>query len=292
MSRSHLFEFQPLETPDIVELLRRALNDTRVGLGDHQIQAEDDALEFLAQTADGDARRALNALEIAVLSLEDQPGSQKQISISIIEESLQRKVIRYDNQGDEHYDAASALIKSIRGSDPDAAIYWLARMLDAGEPPRFVARRLMISASEDIGNADPRALTLATSAAQATEMIGMPECRIILAQATTYLACAPKSNASYVAIDEAIHDLHHNSVIPVPKHLKDRHYSGAKRLGHGEGYQYPHNTEQGWLAQDYLGVDKNYYRPVNRGYEARMAEYLRKLQGDDLPNETEQSQQS
>ncbi|MBL4886012.1 MAG: replication-associated recombination protein A, partial [Planctomycetaceae bacterium] len=155
LSRSHLFEFQPLETPDIVELLRRALNDTRVGLGDHQIQAEDDALEFLAQTADGDARRALNALEIAVLSLEDQPGSQKQISISIIEESLQRKVIRYDNQGDEHYDAASALIKSIRGSDPDAAIYWLARMLEAGEDPRFLARRIVISASEDIGNADP-----------------------------------------------------------------------------------------------------------------------------------------
>lgn len=280
LSRSHLFEFQPLEMDDILQLLHRALSDTQQGLGSLEVQVEPDALEFLANMADGDARRALNALEIATLSLENLPKEQRQLSVPLIEESLQRKVIRYDNQGDEHYDAASALIKSIRGSDPDAAVYWLARMLDAGEPPRFIVRRLMISASEDIGNADPRALTLATSAAQATEMIGMPECRIILSQATTYLACAPKSNASYVAIDEAIHDLQHDQLIPVPKHLKDRHYAGAKRMGHGEGYQYPHNTEQGWLEQDYLGVDKTYYRPVNRGYEAQMAQYLRDLQGD------------
>ncbi len=278
LSRSHLFEFQPLDSEEILSLVHRALSDTQNGLGRLEVQADDDALEFLAKTADGDARRALNALEIATVSLKNRPADQRRLSIQVLEESLQRKVIRYDNQGDEHYDAASALIKSIRGSDPDAAVYWLARMLDAGEPPRFIARRLMISASEDIGNADPRALTLATSAAQATEMIGMPECRIILSQTTTYLACAPKSNASYRAIDEAIHDLHHDQLIPVPKHLKDRHYAGAKRMGHGEGYQYPHDTEQGWLEQDYLGVDKKYYHPVNRGYEAQMAQYLRNLQ--------------
>ncbi len=239
------------------------------------------ALEFLAKTVDGDARRALNALESAVLSLKNLPKQQRRLSVQVIEESLQRKVIRYDNHGDEHYDAASAMIKSIRGSDPDAAVYWLARMLEAGESPRFIARRLMISAAEDIGNADPRAITLATSAAQATEMIGMPECRIILSQAATYLACAPKSNASYIAIDEAIHDLQHEPLLPVPKHLKDRHYAGAKRMGHGEGYQYPHDTEKGWLDQEYLGIEKEYYRPVNRGYEAQMAQYLHRLKNDE-----------
>ncbi len=281
LSRSHLFEFQPLELDDILQLLHRALSDTQRGLGSLEVQVEPGALEFLANTADGDARRALNALEIAVLSLKNLPKEQRRLSVQVIEESLQRKVIRYDNHGDEHYDAASAMIKSIRGSDPDAAVYWLARMLEAGESPRFIARRLMISAAEDIGNADPRAITLATSAAQATEMIGMPECRIILSQAATYLACAPKSNASYIAIDEAIHDLQHEQLLPVPKHLKDRHYTGAKRMGHGEGYQYPHDTEKGWLDQEYLGIEKEYYRPVNRGYEARMAQYLHKLKSDD-----------
>jgi putative ATPase len=237
----------------------------------------EEAFEFLAKGADGDVRRALNALEVAVLSVTDFPAEEKVVTLEVAEESLQQKAIRYDRAGDEHYDAASALIKSIRGSDPDAAIYWMARMLDAGEPPRFIARRLMISASEDIGNADPHGLVIATAAAQSTEMVGMPECRIMLAQACTYLACAPKSNAAYLAINEALHDLKTQEVQPVPKHLKDRHYQGAKQLGHGDHYQYPHNAESGWVDQDYLGIDRTYYRPTNRGYEAKILARLNAL---------------
>lgn len=283
LSRSHVFEFEPLSEEALLVLLRRALGDASRGLGQCGVSLDEDALEFIARTADGDARRALNALEVAVLSVAGNAAESRVVTCQIAEESLQRKAIRYDNQGDEHYDAASALIKSIRGSDPDAAIYWMARMLEAGEPPRFIARRLLISAAEDIGNADPQGLILATAAAQATEMLGMPECRIVLAQAATYLACAAKSNSAYLAVDEAIADIRNQALLPVPRHLRDRHYPGAKRLGHGEGYQYPHDSEAGWLEQDYLGIERNYYRPVNRGYEAEIIRRMNERTGKDLP---------
>ena len=196
------------------------------------------------------------------------------VDLEVAQESIQKKAIQYDATGDEHYDAASALIKSMRGSDPDAAVYWLARMLEAGEDPRFLARRIVIAAAEDVGNADPQALVIANAAAQATEFVGLPECRIILAQAVTYMATAPKSNAAIKAIDAAISDVKHQRVLPVPVHLRDKHYAGAKRLGHGEGYEYPHDAEDGWLAQDYLGVDREYYQPAPRGHEQEIARRL------------------
>ena len=271
LSRSQIFELQRLAVSDIVSLLRRALTDPQRGLGTRGITATDEAIEFLATICDGDARRALTALEVGVLSL---TGSSKTLDLATAEESIQKKQIRYDADGDEHYDAASALIKSIRGSDPDAALYWMARMLAAGEDPRFLARRIVISAAEDIGNADPQGLILAQAAAHATEFIGLPECRIPLAQAVTYLALAPKSNAAYVAIDAAMDDVRTQRTLPVPVHLRDRHYKGAERLGHGDGYQYPHSADEGWVAQDYLGVDARYYEPVDRGFEAELKRRL------------------
>lgn len=274
LSRSQIFELQPLSVDDVAKLLERSLTDSVRGLGSKKIVASPEALQFLATICDGDARRALSALEIGVLSLD---SNQKTFDLAAAEESIQKKQIRYDADGDEHYDAASALIKSIRGSDPDAAIYWMARMLAAGEEPRFVARRLVIAASEDIGNADPQGLILAQAAAAATEFIGMPECRIILAQAVTYLALAPKSNASYQAIDAAMDDVRNNRLLPVPMHLRDRHYKGAARLGHGDGYLYPHEAEGGWVPQEYLGVERNYYQPVDRGIEAEMKQRLEEL---------------
>jgi putative ATPase len=274
LSRSQIFELQPLTVADVVLLLQRSLADSVRGLGSRKVAATPDAIQFLATICDGDARRALSALEIGVLSLDSH---QKTFDLAAAEESIQKKQIRYDADGDDHYDAASAMIKSIRGSDPDAAIYWMARMLAAGEEPRFVARRVVIAASEDIGNADPQGLILAQSAAAATEFIGMPECRIILAQAVTYLALAPKSNAACKAIDAALDDVRHGRLLPVPMHLRDRHYPGAVRLGHGEGYQYPHAAEEGWIAQDYLGVDRRYYEPVQRGAETEMKQRLDEL---------------
>ena len=273
VSRSQIFEFQPLQPDDIRALLQRALADTELGLGRFEVSASDEALAFLSQVADGDARRALNALEIGVLSI--AAGTSKVLELDVAEESVQKKAVRYDD--DSHYDAASALIKSLRGSDPDAAMYWLARMLEAGEDPRFLARRLVILAAEDIGNADPQALVLANAAAQATERVGMPECRIILAQATSYLALAPKSNASYLAIDRAIEDVRTKAVLPVPRHLQDSHYPGAEKLGHGQNYAYAHDGEDGWVDQDYLGVDRTYYEPTDRGHEAVMRQRLEEL---------------
>lgn len=274
LSRSQIFELQPLTVDDIAALLHRALKDSTRGLGQHKVTVTPEAIQFLATICDGDARRALSALEIGVLSLAD---NNRTLDLATAEESIQKKSIRYDADGDEHYDAASALIKSIRGSDPDAAIYWMARMLAAGEDPRFLARRIVISAAEDIGNADPQGLILAQAAAAATEFIGLPECRIPLAQAVTYLALAPKSNAAYKAIDAAIDDVKHQRTLPVPVHLRDRHYSGAKRLGHGDGYEYPHDAVDGWVAQDYLGVEARYYEPVDRGYEQQMKQRLEEL---------------
>ena len=221
-------------------------------------------------------RRALTALEIGALSV--QGG---EINLEVAQESIQKKAIQYDD--DVHYDAASALIKSMRGSDPDAAVYWLARMLEAGEDPRFLARRIVIAASEDVGNADPRALIVANAAAQATMFIGMPECRILLSQAATYVALAPKSNAAYVAINEAMQDVREQRVLPVPTHLRDGHYPGSKRLGHGEGYEYAHNSADGWVDQDYLGIDRSYYRPVDRGFEAELLKRLNEFRDRRLP---------
>ena len=274
ISRSQIFEFQELSTTDILELMNAALQDADRGLKKHGVKVDDDALELISTLSDGDARRSLSALEIAVLSV---ASTTKHVDRNVAQESLQKRVLRFDPNGDDHYDVASAFIKSIRGSDPDASLYWLARMLESGEDPRFIARRLVISASEDIGNADPQGLLIATAAFQATETIGMPECRINLAQATTYLACAPKSNASYTAIDAALHDVRTQSVLPVPMHLRDKHYRGAERLGHGEGYVYSHDAADGWVQQDYLGVPKHYYEPVSRGHEIQFRKWVDKL---------------
>ncbi|MDG2129168.1 MAG: replication-associated recombination protein A [Fuerstiella sp.] len=274
ISRSQIFEFRELDTTDLLQLMNAALQDSERGLGNLSVSIDDDALELIATLSDGDARRALMALEIAVLSV---ATTTKNVDRTVAQESLQKRVIRFDPNGDDHYDVASAFIKSIRGSDPDASLYWLARMLESGEDPRFIARRLVISASEDIGNADPQGLLVATAAYQATETIGMPECRINLAQATTYLACAPKSNAAYKAIDAALQDVRTNSVLPVPMHLRDGHYKGAEKLGHGVGYQYAHDSDDGWVEQDYLGVPKQYYEPVSRGYEIQFRVWVDKL---------------
>lgn len=273
VSRSQVFEFRPLTAEDVVALLRRALSDAERGVAGQGVTATDEALQFLADISDGDARRALNALEIGVLSLADAPPPRT-LDLAVAQESIQKKAIRYDADGDDHYDAASALIKSMRGSDPDAATYWLARMLEAGEDPRFLARRIVIAAAEDVGNADPMALVLANAAAQATETVGLPECRIPLVQAATYVAMAPKSNAAIKAIDAALEDVRTHSVLPVPQHLRDAHYGGAKRLGHGQGYQYAHDAAEGWVAQDYLGVDRTYYEPADRGFEADLKKRL------------------
>jgi putative ATPase len=271
VSRSQIFQFEPLSPEDIRILLRRALADKDRGLGQHDVRLHDEALEFLAEVCDGDARRALAALEIGVLSSDVRP---LEFTRALAEESVQRKAIVYDPSGDAHYDTASALIKSIRGSDPDAAIYWLARMLEGGEDIRFVCRRLVILASEDIGNADPHALSLAVAAMQACEFLGLPECQLTLAQAVTYLACAPKSNAATVAIGEARRDIRETRLLPVPVHLRDAHYGGAKQLGHGANYQYSHETASGVAAQDYLGVDREYYRPTEHGFEAKLVQRL------------------
>jgi putative ATPase len=289
VSRSQIFEFQPLSSEDIKSLLRRALADKERGLGNYRVHIHDDALEFLAEVSDGDARRALATLEIGVLSAQSSPHAPREASVTrsvtatvdftreLAAESVQRKAGAYDPTGDEHYDAISALIKSVRGSDPDAGLYWLARMLEAGEDIRFLCRRLVILASEDVGNADPHALPLAVAAMQACEFVGLPECQLPLAQCVTYLACAPKSNAATVAIGEARKDIREGRIVPVPVHLRDSHYAGSQRLGHGQGYQYSHDLPDGVATQDYLGVQREYYRPVDRGFEAELAERLKAI---------------
>jgi len=279
LSRSTIFKFEPLCQEDIIALLRRALTDKDLGLGQYNMQVADEALEHLATVSDGDARRALTALEVGVrsqaASLVD-PADTIIFDLAVAQESIQAKVIRYDQAGDEHYDAISAFIKSMRGSDPDATVYWLAKMLTAGEDPRFVARRIAILASEDIGNADPRAISVAAAAFDITDRIGMPECQITLAQAAIYMACAPKSNASAVAIWQGMADVQENRTTPVPKHLKNAPHPGmAEKLGSSKGYQYSHDYPGGVSPdQDYLGVDKNFYTPSNRGYEKHIATYL------------------
>jgi putative ATPase len=287
VSRSRIFELESLGRDDIAEILRRAAADRDHGLGCEQVTIAPEALEFLVETSDGDARRALGGLEIGVLSTAERPLL---FTVDLARESVQRKSIAYDS-GDTHYDCASALIKSIRGSDADAGLYWLARMLEGGEDVRFLARRLVILASEDVGNADPRALLIAVAAMQATEFVGLPECQLALSQAVTYLSLAPKSNACTLAIAAARNDVRERQVIPVPRHLQDKHYAGAKRLGHGQGYEYSHDAPDGIAAQDYLGVEKRYYEPTDRGLERdlgeRLAEIRRRLQ-EQRPHDGEQ----
>ncbi|MGI9470568.1 MAG: replication-associated recombination protein A [Rubripirellula sp.] len=281
LSRSQLFQLESLTSEDIGALLRRALKDTERGLGIHGVSVDDDAIEYLAAASEGDARRALSALEVAVLSCGE---ASMTVTRDIAVETLGSRMGGYDGTGDDHYDLASALIKSLRGSDVDASLYWLARMLEGGEDIRFLCRRLVILASEDIGNADPQALVLAVSAMPACEFMGLPECKLTLSQTVAYLALAPKSNAATTAIGNARKDVRENQIVPVPKHLRDAHYSGAADLGHGEGYEYSHSATDGVATQDYLGVDRVYYQPVDRGFEAelgqRIVDIKKKLKGD------------
>jgi putative ATPase len=276
VSRSTILRFEPLGEGEVATLLRRAITDAR-GMGSADVRVHDDAIDHWARLCDGDARRALNALEVAVLSQTPGPDGPIVVDLPCAEESIQAKAPAYDRTGDEHYDAASAFIKSMRGSDPDAAVYWLARMLEAGEDPRFIARRIAILASEDIGNADPQAIRVAASAWELTERLGRPECRFALAQAAIYMAAAPKSNASAKAIWAAEADARDQRTVPVPKHLRDSSYRGAKVIGHGENYQYPHDSTDGYVLQEYLGVDRVYYIPTDRGYEAAIGKRLSEL---------------
>ncbi len=279
LSRTRLFVFEPLDAGDIRALLEQALQDSERGLGKYNVEISPGALDYLADKANGDARAALNALEIALLASEEEEGKIK-VTEKGAAEAMQKRLLSYDRQGDSHYDMASALIKSIRGSDPDAALYWMARMIKGGEDPLFIARRLIISAAEDIGNADPHALTLAVSAAQAVQMIGLPEGKIPLAQAATYLAGAPKSNASYLAVNEAMQLVEEEEARPVPRHLKDSSYRGAERLGHGKDYRYPHNYPGHYIEQDYLPpglTGKKMYRPTDQGREKLIKQYLEKI---------------
>jgi putative ATPase len=272
VSRSQIFGFQSHSPEDVKQLLQRAIKDKARGFGQRVIDITDDALEHWSRLCEGDARRALTALDIAVRSMPAEGPIR--IDRSVAEDSIQRKAVVYDRTGDEHYDVASAFIKSMRGSDPDAAIYWLARMLEAGEEARFIARRLVIFASEDIGCADPMALVVAQSAAAAVEMVGLPEGQLNLAQAVIHLATAPKSNASAKAIWTAREDVQKKRTQPVPKHLRDRHYPGAKQLGHGEGYVYPHDHAEGTLDQQYLTIPTRFYEPTQQGHEREIAERL------------------
>ncbi|MFW6033426.1 MAG: replication-associated recombination protein A [Phycisphaeraceae bacterium] len=290
VSRSQVFQFQPLTEADIAGLIRRALADPERGYGKLDVRITDEAIQHWATMCDGDARRALTALEIAVLSGgsgQGGPDGPVEIDLGVAEQSIQQKALVYDPTGDEHYDAISAFIKSMRGSDPDAAVYWLARMLVAGEDPMFIARRIAILASEDIGNADPRALEIASAAYDITHRIGMPECQLTLGQAAIYMATAPKSNASAMAIWTAMSDVRQGRTIPVPRHLRDGHYAGAKKLGHGEGYVSAHKSTTGYVDQDYLGVDKTYYAPTNRGHEHRIRQFLAWLESQKQPGDPE-----
>lgn len=271
LSRSLLFQLEQLGDADIENLLHRACSDPR-GFPGRRCELLPDAAEFLAGICEGDARKALNALELAVLTTEPGTDGVIRIGIDIAEASIQKRAISYGDDG--HYDSASAFIKSMRGSDPDAAVYWLAKMVHAGEDINFIARRIVIFASEDVGNADPRALTVAVNAMQAIQMIGMPEARIILAQAVTYCATAPKSNASYMAVDAALADIRTERVQPVPLHLRDRHSTTAKVQGDGDGYKYPHDYDGGFAPQSYLGIEKVYYDPAGAGYEGKIKERL------------------
>ncbi len=274
VSRSQIFELRPLTEDDLFALLQRALADTERGLGYLKIVADENALRHLARISDGDARKALNSLEIAALTTAPEADGVVRITLQVAEQSIQKKAVVYDGDGDAHYDTISAFIKSMRGSDPDAALYWLAKMSHAGEDPRFIARRIVIHAAEDVGLADPMALVLANAAFQAAEFIGWPEARIPLAEATIYIATAPKSNSTVVAIGAAMKDVESGRTLAVPEHLRDSHYSGAKKLGHGTGYEYAHDGKDHFVVQDYLGADKRYYEPTEQGVEKKIKDRL------------------
>jgi putative ATPase len=280
ISRSIIFELRPLTSDDIKVLLNRAVTDTERGMGSYKAVLEPDAADFLADIADGDARHALNAIELGILTTQRSEDGLIHITMDVARECIQKKVARYDKDGDNHYDTISAFIKSMRGSDPDAAIYYLAKMLYAGESVTFIARRMMICAAEDVGNADPQALVVATSAAQAVERVGMPEAQIILAQAVAYIATAPKSNAAVCAIGEAMEKVKETGNLPIPTHLQDAHYKGASKLGHGIGYKYAHDYKNNYVKQQYLPYELNdvqFYRPSDNGYEQKIKEHMKKI---------------
>lgn len=277
LSRSRIFELKPLEKQDIRELVMRAVYDTEKGMGTYGADITDEAADFLADVANGDARAALNAVELGILTTDKSDDGKIHITIDVAAECIQKRVVRYDHDGDNHYDTISAFIKSMRGSDPDAAVYYLARMLYAGEDVKFIARRIMICASEDVGNADPNALVVAVSAAQAVERIGMPESQIILSQAAAYVATAPKSNAAYMGIAKAMNTVADTRTMPVPAHLQDRHYKGAEKLGHGLGYKYAHDYPNHYVTQQYLpdGMEgMRFYEPSENGYEKKIREHM------------------
>lgn len=283
ISRSVIFELKPLEREDIKELIRRAVYDKEKGMGAYEAEIDEEALEFLAELSGGDARHALNAIELGIMTTNRSGDGKIHITLSVAEECIQKRVIRYDKSGDNHYDTVSAFIKSMRGSDPDAAVYYLARMLYAGESVTFIARRMMICASEDVGNADPNALTVAVSAAQAVERVGMPEAQIILSQAASYIATAPKSDASIKAIVEATKAVEQTGNLPIPVHLQDAHYKGAAKLGHGTGYKYAHDYPNDYVEQQYLPYElngKEFYTPSGNGYEVKIREHMARIKSE------------
>lgn len=282
LSRSRIFELKALEQEDIKELITRAVYDKVKGMGAYEADIDSDALDFLADVANGDARAALNAVELGILTTQRSEDGKIHIDLNTAQECIQKRVVQYDKSGDNHYDTISAFIKSMRGSDPDAAVYYLARMLYAGEDIKFIARRIMICAAEDVGNADPQALVVAVNAAQAVERIGLPESQIILSQAVTYVATAPKSNAAVMAISEAMDAVKSKTTMPVPVHLQDKHYQGAKKLGHGFGYLYAHDYPDNYVKQQYLpdGMeDMVFYRPSSNGYEKQIKAHMDYLKG-------------
>ncbi len=284
ISRSIIFELKPLEKEDIKELLKRAVYDKEKGMGAYEAIIEDDAMEFLADISGGDARHALNAIELGVMTTERGDDGKIHITLDVAQECIQKRAIRYDKTGDNHYDTISAFIKSMRGSDPDAAVYYLARMLYAGESVTFVARRIMICASEDVGIADPNALQVAVSASLAVERVGMPEAQIILSEAAMYVACAPKSNACVNAIGEAMRVVGETGNLPIPSHLQDAHYKGAAKLGHGTGYLYSHNYPNNYVKQQYLPYEldgKEFYRPTGNGYELKVKEHMKRIKQEE-----------
>ena len=270
----------PLSKDDLMLLIRRALSDEKNGLGMYRTEMSEESIDFLADMADGDARAALNGLELAVQTTDKSSDGIIHITLAVVEECIQRKALRYDKNGDNHYDTTAAFIESMTGSDPDAALYYLARMLKAGEDEKYIARRIMVAASEEAGNADPMAIVVATACAQAVERIGMPEGRILLAQAATYVACAPKSDAIYMGIEKAMEEVERSGDLPIPSHLKDQSYKSASKLGHGVGYLYPHYFPNHWVEQQYLPdkiKDVAFYSISDIGYEKKIKEYLSKI---------------
>lgn len=280
ISRSIIFELKPIPAEAVKELLRKAVYDKDRGMGSYNAVIEEEALDFLAELSGGDARHALNAIELGIMTTQRSGDEQIHITLEVVQECIQKRVMRYDKNGDNHYDTISAFIKSMRGSDPDAAVYYLARMLYAGESVTFIARRIMICASEDVGNADPMALVVATNASLAVERVGMPEAQIILSQAVSYVACAPKSNAASEGIFAANQEVERSGNLPIPTHLQDAHYKGAAKLGHGTGYKYAHDYPNNYVEQQYLPYElsgREFYRPSGNGYEQKIREHMQRI---------------